>query len=72
MTYSEVIKNSYHKILPQRKKYGKHDVQILLKRGFNLKEARFIILCTASYFDTDWTKLLSKSAKDFELNFLAK
>jgi hypothetical protein len=64
MVYSEVIKNNYHKILPEKKKYTQWDLNKVLTesffnsnlnngRTFSLTEARFIVLCTALFYDVE-------------------
>jgi len=53
MIYSDVIKNNWHLLLPKKKKYTKTDIKKILKK-INVSEqiARFIVLCTAIYYDT--------------------
>ena len=58
MVYSDVIGNGWHKILPIKAKYTKKDVDKILnysllnmERTFSIKEAKFVVQCTAIYYN---------------------
>lgn len=63
MLYGEVVKNGW--ILPKKKFYTIRDYRKLLEQGHNPKTARFIVICSAVYHDTDCTKIFYSYIKFF-------
>lgn len=61
MMYSDVIKNGW--ILSKKSKYTVKDVKNLMKKGFSVKESRFIAICSAIFYDTDFSKTISDYEK---------
>jgi hypothetical protein len=72
MVYDDVINNSWHKILPQKKKYTKRDIDKVMTESlfnsnlnngntFNAKQARFIVLCTAIHHEADCSRTVHKA-----------
>ena len=74
MTYADVLKNNWHKILPKKKKYTKRDLdkvwiesffdKNLAGKTFSENEARFITVCTAIYHNAEHSKPLGKIIPD--------
>ena len=52
MIYSDVINNKWNEILPKKNKYNVNDVKKVMANGFNKKESKFIVICTAIYHNT--------------------
>ena len=67
MIYSNVIKNNLHKILKKKNKYTKKDVNILINKGYNFKNAIFIVKCTAIFNKADWSNWVGKSRDDVSI-----
>jgi hypothetical protein len=68
MVYSDVISNNWHKILPKKAKYTKKDVNKVLQyslfnmqQTFKVKEAKFIVICTAIFHDAECSKYVMKN-----------
>lgn len=84
MTYGDVIKRGWHKILPQKAKYTKRDLdKVLLAslldkniagRTFTENEARFITVCTAIFYNAKYSKTIqdSVSYKKWKLSKMLK
>ena len=65
MIYSTVISNNWHKILPYKEKYTKKDMDKIMEyslfnmdKTFSSMEARFIVICTAIFHNTDYSKYI--------------
>lgn len=58
--YSDVVKNNL--ILPKKRKYTIQDFRKLLAEGWNQIDARWIVLCSAVYWDAEPNKKM-ESAK---------
>ena len=63
MTYSDIINKGL--ILEKKNKYTKKDYDILLNKGYNENISSFIVICSAVYHDTSWSKYFDNS-----LNFI--
>lgn len=61
MVYSDVVKNGW--ILKKKNKYTVKDVKELIKKGFSVKDARFISICSATFYDADFSKAISDYEK---------
>ncbi len=71
MTYTEVLNNNWHKLLPEKKKYTKRDMDdVLIKsllnnkinggKTFTYNQARFITICTAIFYNVPYSKSLEE------------
>lgn len=61
MVYSDVIKAGM--ILPKKPRYTIRDYSKLRKQGFSIAAARFIVLCSAVYHETSYSKSLDSLEK---------
>lgn len=59
MVYSDVINNGL--LLPKKDKYTKKDFDFLLKEGKKPKDARFICICSAIYYNTTYSEFFDKT-----------
>lgn len=57
--YSDVVNANL--ILPQKRKYTITDFRKLLKEGWNQVDARWIVLCSAVYWDAEPNKKLESA-----------
>lgn len=57
--YSDVVNANL--ILPQKRKYTINDFRKLLKEGWSQLDARWIVLCSAVYWDAEPNKKLESS-----------
>ena len=53
MVYSDVVNEK--KVLPKKAKYTKKDFNNLIKAGATAKNARFICICSAVYYDVEYS-----------------
>ena len=58
MTYSEVVKAGL--ILENKDKYNVSDINKLKQEGYSDKDATFIVKCSATYHDVDYSKTVSE------------
>jgi len=74
MLYSDVINNGWHKILPKKDKYTKKDMNRVwvaslmdpsLNNGktFDAKTARWIVICTAAFYDANVSRYIDQYFK---------
>ena len=49
MVYSDIVNGK--RLLPRKSKYTKRDYNKLVQSGVKPKEARFICICSAVYYD---------------------
>lgn len=61
MTYKDVIEAKM--ILPKKPRYTIRDYCKLREKGFSIAEARFIVICSAIYHDTTWSKSMDSLEK---------
>lgn len=70
MTYSDVLKNNWHTILTKKSKYTKRDVDNVYVaslldnklnngRTFTEQQAKFIVVCTAIFHDSSYSKFVA-------------
>ena len=60
MVYSDVTKNNWHLLLPKKEKYNKNDIKKILKLiKVDEKIARFIVLCTSVFYDSECTDYIN-------------
>lgn len=57
MVYSDVINNGL--LLPHKNKYTKRDFNYLISSGTKPKEARFICICSAIYYNTEYSSFFN-------------
>jgi hypothetical protein len=71
MIYSDVINNNWHLILPKKDRYTKKDIDAVMTESFlniNLnngkmfdeKTARWIVVCTAAFYDTSFSRYVDQ------------
>lgn len=61
MTYEDVTRAGM--ILPKKPRYTIRDYCKLREKGFSIAEARFIVICSATYHETTWSKSLDSLEK---------